>query len=64
MRESKIAMRAELERLMSECDIPVRRDRDHVPMTCTRCKHRKLVNTRHMQLGIVCQRCGAALRPA
>jgi hypothetical protein len=65
VRESKIALRAELEELMSKYDGPISCRADRITVTCTVCPARRMVSTQYLlRFGVTCLRCGSRMRVA
>jgi hypothetical protein len=62
---SKIALRAELERLVAQCDGPINRKNDRVTVRCAVCPARRMVSTQYLlRFGVTCLRCGSKMRLA
>jgi len=64
---SKIALRAELERLVAQYDGPITRERNAGRMTviCTVCPARRMVPMQYLlRFGVTCLRCGSKMRLA
>jgi hypothetical protein len=64
-RESKTALRAELEQLVAQYDGPINRRADRITVTCTACPARRMVTAQYLlRFGVTCLRCGSKMRLA
>ena len=62
---SKIALRAELERLVAQYEGPINRKNDRVTVRCSVCPARRMVSTQYLlRFGMTCLRCGSRMRLA
>ena len=62
MRENKIAMRAELEELMSRYTGPINRNNDRIEVRCSVCGTTHVSTAHLMRFGTVCLRCGGRMQ--